>query len=594
MQPTEKTSRALKIPFDSLTLCAVLSELAPQIVGAQIQEVRQPSPTDIQFSARHHGQTYWIILSIDVKFARLHRVASRSPNSPSPPNFCMVLRKYLENAIIQEVVQRDFDRIAEFRVLTRDSEGEPISVTLIGEFMGKHSNVILVRENGAIIDCAKRITHRVNRFRETLPGVLYVPPPPQADRESPFNFEALSAIAEAFSGAAPAENALSDRLSQTYSGLSPFLAREIAARALRHSGSLEDGLTAAWMDVFGAAAQGRFAPVLVQTETGLPYAYPFPTLQAPDDAQKAVTSLNLALDYSYQIVMRESRFQDEANALHGQINKALQRLEYRKQAAGELMTEGESAERFRQTGELITANLWKIKEGDSSVVVQDYFDPNFPEIELPLDASLTPQENAETWFQRYRKAQNSASVADEQAEILEQPLRALREAQRELHAMEAGAERAAESVRALRQRLRAAHLLVDEAEVQAQAKRVQAEFQGHKIKRLRTPQGYEVLVGETATANDFLLTRLASPNDIWLHVRASSSAHVVIRAQNHPDRVPRAVLDFAARMCALHSSEKHASIVPVDYTLRKYVRKPRGSAPGFAHYERESTLHITP
>lgn len=595
MPVIEKPNQNIKIPFDSLTLCAVLTELSPQIIGGQIQEVRQPTPTDIQLSVRHHGQTYWIVFSIDVKFARMHRVATRSPNSPTPPNFCMVLRRYLENGIVQDVIQRDFDRIVEMQVSTRDNEGEPIVVKLIGEFMGKHSNLVLVRENGTIIDSAKRITHRVNRFREILPGSPYLSPPPQADRESPFDFTALAQIGEARTASTtPSQKALSEKLMQTYSGLSPFLASEVAMRALSQNPPLEESLKEVWIELFGATAQGRFTPVLIQIPNGLPYAYPFPTLQARDEEQRGVTSLNLALDHSYQVILRESRFQEEANTLRGQLQKAIQRLEYRQQATGDLIAEGENSEQFQQIGELIMANLWQIAQGDTSVVVQDYFAPDFPERTLTLDSSLTPQENAEQWFQRYRRAQSSASAAEEQSDLLEKPLQALQEAQAELEALEDEAEHAIEMVRALRKRLRDAHLLTDEAEIQAQAKRVHSEFQGHKIRRMNTPQGYEILIGETATANDFLLTRLASPNDIWLHVRASSGSHVVIRTQNHPDKVPRAVLDFAALLCAQHSSEKHASIVPVDYTLRKYVRKPRGSAPGFAHYERETTLHVTP
>jgi predicted ribosome quality control (RQC) complex YloA/Tae2 family protein len=170
----------------------------------------------------------------------------------------------------------------------------------------------------------------------------------------------------------------------------------------------------------------------------------------------------------------------------------------------------------------------------------------------------------------------------------------LQEGLERLSDLELAEERSAADVKALRQRLREAHLLPDEAEIEAQTRKTVSEFQGHKIRRIRLPQGYEVLIGETATANDFLLTKIAAPNDIWLHVRASASSHVVIRANNRPEAVPREVLEAAAVLCARHSGEKHASIVPVDYTLRKYVRKPRGSAPGYAHYEREVTLHVTP
>ena len=120
------------------------------------------------------------------------------------------------------------------------------------------------------------------------------------------------------------------------------------------------------------------------------------------------------------------------------------------------------------------------------------------------------------------------------------------------------------------------------------------DFQGHRIKRFTTPDGYEILIGESATANDFLTLRLASPNDLWLHVRASTSSHVVIKTRGKPDLIPKSVVDQAARLCAKHSSQKHSSLVPVDVTLKKYVRKPRGADPGSADYRNEKTLEVDP
>jgi predicted ribosome quality control (RQC) complex YloA/Tae2 family protein len=108
------------------------------------------------------------------------------------------------------------------------------------------------------------------------------------------------------------------------------------------------------------------------------------------------------------------------------------------------------------------------------------------------------------------------------------------------------------------------------------------------------PGGWQVLVGENAEANDYLVTRVAQPNDWWLHVRAGTGAHVVIRTNNHPQAVPRQVLEFAARLAAANSPQRHSSIVPVDYTLRKYVRRPRGAPPGFVTYTHEKTLHVSP
>jgi predicted ribosome quality control (RQC) complex YloA/Tae2 family protein len=240
------------------------------------------------------------------------------------------------------------------------------------------------------------------------------------------------------------------------------------------------------------------------------------------------------------------------------------------------------------------ANLWQISLGTTQITVQDYFDPNYAERVIALDPELSGQENAGEWFEKARKARGGAEIAKEQCARAKAPIERLQEALAQVEAWEEAEEHDTNALKALHKRLRSDQLLPDEVMIEAQARKNASEFQGHKIRRVMTPQGYEVLIGETATANDFLLTRLASPNDLWFHVRASASAHVIVRTNNRPDAVPRTVIEAAALLCARHSSEKHASIVPVDYTLRKYVRKPRGSAPGYAHYERESTLHITP
>ena len=153
-----------------------------------------------------------------------------------------------------------------------------------------------------------------------------------------------------------------------------------------------------------------------------------------------------------------------------------------------------------------------------------------------------------------------------------------------------------EEVRHLRAELLAEGLLRETGEERDErdAGHAGPDFQGHKIRRFTTPEGYEIYFGETATANDFLTTRLAAPDDIWLHVRAATGSHVVIRAKGHPKSVPRSVLEQAALLCARHSAQKHSSLVAVDYTLRKYVRKPRGAAPGLVQIQQEKTLHVTP
>ena len=579
------------IPFDSLTLRAVVAELRPRLIGGQVQDIRQPQPDEIHLGLRSQGKNYLLLLSADSRAARVHLTGKRRPNAPTPPTFCMTLRKHLENGIVRDVRQRGFDRILELDVETRDESGEPVGFTLIAELMGKHSNLILVNAKGFIQDAAKRITHKVNRLREVLPGRAYLSPPEQTDRLDPFAPHAVEvASREAADSTTMNTSALTELLMRAYAGMSPFLGRELAMRALA-KGTASAGLRAAWEEVFGAIRQETFAPILIRDTNGKPNgAYPIPLVQVPADRQEAEELINFGLDTAFSALVERSRLDALTGEVRGKIEREIKRLEKQRRSVERTLEESERAEEHKQSAELILANLRQIQTGMTSISVQDYYDPEQRERVIALDPRLSPQENAEAWFKRYRKARDAEERAMEAGTEAEYDLERLREAKQRLTSLTTE-----EAVRALRTELLEEGLLRPQYEPdeddRAGGKR--PDFQGHKIRRYMT-DGYEIYVGETATANDYLTNRLAAPNDIWLHVRAAASAHVLIRSKGKPEFVPRAVLERAALLCALHSAQKHASLIPVDYTLKKFVRKPRGSRPGAADYQRETTLHISP
>lgn len=607
-----------KISFDSLTVCAVVRELQAHLTGGQIQDIRQPSAMELHLGIRSAGKNYLLLLSADARFARLHLTANRKPNPPTPPAFCALLRKRLENGFIREIKQIGFDRIVAFTIETREEredreEGRgkreqdesltpntqyptPVFFTLLGEFMGKHSNLILLHEDGQIVDAIKRVSHRINRLRETLPGLPYQSPPDQSDKMNPFAPDAVEAIAADLEESD--EDAIATQLLADYAGISPFLAREIAVRALQNEDNPVDGLRRAWREIFGAAEAGTFEPVSIAPRKGIvPAAYPFPTSQLASAAQEPAPSLSFALDDAFKIQIETTQFTAQLNDLRGRIDREIKRLTKQRLSVERTLAESERAEEHKQNGELILANLWKIQAGNKEVTVQDYFDPELRDKNLPLDPKLSPQENADASFKRYRKAKESANVALTQKADTEKSLVKLADAKRKADYWQDDPTLTVAPIQRLRNELTESGLLrADEADTTDKTGKSAPkalDFQGHKIRRYYT-EGYEILVGESATANDFLTTRLAAPNDLWLHVRAAASSHVVIRTRGQGEAIPRSVLQFAALQCALHSSQKHAALIAVDYTLKKYVRKPRGAAPGGADYQREITLHIEP
>ena len=582
------TQQTIKIPYDSLTLRAVVAELRDRLQDGHLQEIRQPDYTDIYLMIRASGQNQILCLSNDARFARVHLTQSKPANTPTPLAFCQNLRKNLIGGRINDVRQIGFDRILEIEINALDENGDKTTLRLIAEMMGKHSNLVLVNRDGLILDAARRISHKVNRFRETQPGLPYVAPPIQENRTDPFAHNALQALDDSVYTRTQRE--LEKALAATFDGMSPFLTQELSARAFR-SDHIKVNLHAAWIEIFTNAKHHEYAPVAVTYHTEIHGAYPFPLLTVPAAQQKPAANLNLALDAAFKNTRAQADFDAQAGDLRARLERALRRVEKQRESLERAQEESANAEVFKQTGELILANVWQIPPNADRVTVQDYFDPTLPNRTLELDPTLTAQENAEAAFKRYRRAKSGENPVQEQSDALEIIEKSLRDAQAQLVRWETSGLQTGSDVRAWRDELMQTGILkADDGE----GDNPLPDFEGNRIKRYLTPEGYTIYLGENATSNDYLTRRIAAPNDLWLHVRADTSAHVVIVTRGKPDLVPRSVLMRAASLCALNSSQKHAALVSVDYTLKKYVRKPRGAAPGSVNYEREKTLDIAP
>ncbi len=568
-----------RVPFDSLTLRAVADGLRRTLVGALVQQVSQPDPLDLVLTLRAGGRNYALLLSCHTVFGRVHLTSARRSNPPEAPPLCMVGRKYLGGARLVGVQQRGFDRVLELTF----ADGDFGETRLIAELMGKHANIVIVGADGVTLDAAKRIGPRLNRFRTTLPGQPYVDPPSQTDRANPFDADAAE-VAAFWAHMPPDDEAASARLMGRYEGFSPFLAAELIARAA--AGSPEQ----AWDEVIGAAERGQWRPVLVRNEHGESVgAYPFESVQFPAERQHARDSLLSALDAHFLAAIPRAERDAALREVEGHIRKALAARGRRLADLRRSLAEADRADTLRQHADLLMIHAHEIAPKAEQVALPDDYNPGGPDVTLKLDPTLSARENAEGIYRRCRKLQAGAVHCAETLARFEGEVAGLQGA---LDALPE--QRDAAAIRALRRGLLASGLLWHDAGAQPEpgAKRAEPEFDGHKIKRVHTPEGFEILVGESATANDYLTRRVAEPDDLWFHVRANTGSHVVIRTKRKPGTVPPSVIREAARLAATHSSAKHSSMVPVDYTLKKHVRRPRGGAPGQALYQNEKTLHV--
>jgi predicted ribosome quality control (RQC) complex YloA/Tae2 family protein len=573
-----------RIPYDSLTLAAVVDALQP-LRGGRLQHITQPNEHDLLLAVYvpGKGEAYWLI-SCSPQWARTYLMSHRLKSPPKPPPFCMALRKYLQNGVIVTIAQRRFDRILDVEV--RGLEGH--TYLLSAELMGKHSNIVLVSPDDRVLYAAKLVSSRISRVREVLPGKAYIPPPAE-DLPDPRTVDKARFL-QWLQEDQPTD--LLTWLRSRFEGIGNFLANEIVERASRlEKPASAEGLWSAFRSVFAAAEAGDWEPVLVRDETHRPIgAYPIPLASVPETMQHPRTNIHVALENYYTVAIAATELEQHKRSLQGVLQRIVTARQQALQQIQQGIAERKRAEEFRLWGELILASLHQIPKGAQQAEVPDLYAADGTTITIPLDPTLTPQQNAERYFQRARHLMDNAARLEA---MRQRVLQEEAQAQELLQRLQAA--RDLTDVEKLRAEIAARGWLRPTAGVSGEtAHPPQEDFGGKRIRLHLAPGGWQVLVGENAEANDYLVTRVAQPNDWWLHVRAGTGAHVVVRTNGNPQAVPREVLEYAARLAATHSPQRHSSLVPVDYTLRKYVRRPRGAPPGLVTYTHEKTLHVSP
>lgn len=567
------------MPYDGLVMAAVARELNELAQGGRIDRIQQPSDSTLVISIYRHPGKVRVLLSAHAWHARIHITGQSMPNPPVPPMFCLILRKHLEGGRIREFKQRGLERVLEIGVDTYDELGSPVKKTLYCEVMGKHSNLVLVDDQtNLILDGIRRYSHVFSRYREVLPGRPYIYPP------KPNKLEPESAEEEAFYAAClerPLETPLPTMLQQVVNGLSLLTAREMVHRAgllpeatLDSCGEFE--LRGLWKNVrnlAGDIATGNFTPSVQIDRQGCVLDYAAVSLtHCP--ARPAGPGMNSVIEEYYQNREEQDFLEKERASLRRVVAKARGKAGQKADRAGDDTQRGDT---YRVFGELLTANLYRLAKGEKAVLLEDYHSGKT--LEIPLDQSLTPAENAQRYFRLYTRLRGAArtnqavrEAALEEKEYLEGVENALNDAGR------------AELDEVRTELSRQGYLRED-------TPRPRAKGAPHPLE-LKSADGIPIWIGRNNLQNDYLTLHLANPNDIWLHARGFPGAHVVIRAAGKA--VPESTLQEAARLAAGFSRGRNDSSVPVDHTKIKWVKKPRGAKPGMVTYEREKTIHVAP
>ena len=567
------------MPFDGLTLGLIARELNATLAGGRIDRIVQPERDELILTVRSGGANHMLLLSASAGCARAHLTEVKKSSPLEPFNLCMLMRKHLSGARIVEIRQAESDRILEIEIEHLDELGDRARKRIVCEFMGKHSNLIFVSADGRIIDSARRVTEAISSVREVLPGLRYERPP--AHGKIPFDRVSAENLCAALAGKS---GALHKLISANISGMSAQTARELAFRACGNADAHADecDLMAVAESVAAELARipGEVAPAVLYGPDGRPadavaFAYrscaalrgePFPTISA-------------AMDEFYRSRDRAERISQKSAAIHRALKTNIERCERKLALQREALLGAERMEEYRVSGELLTANLHLAEKGMTSVSLPNYYDPEMKEIEIKLDVKLSPAQNAQRYFKLYQKARNARTLAAEQIERTTEELNYL-EGQMDNLGKCSGESELAE----LRAELEKFGYLRRSAN-----RRTMKQLPPSQPMKFAAPSGETILVGKNNLQND-KLTFSADPEEIWLHAKDMPGSHVIIVGAKPSDE---AIL-YAAKLAAAYSRGARSSNVPVDYTKRRYVKKPSGAKPGFVIYTNQRTLYVTP
>ena len=568
------------MPMDGVMLGFVTRELRAALLDGRVDRIIQPERDEIHILLRAGGENHRLLLSASANAARVHLTRSAKTGPMEAPMFCMLLRKHLLGARLQEILQVGGDRVLELRFLARNEMGDPVERRLIAEMMGRHSNIILVGHDGRVIDSIRHVSEDLSRVRQVQPGLAYQSAPSQG------KLDPTEGTAEAFALRLAGEGTSCEKaILRCLSGFSPQAAREAACRCgfapeeqlSPERASLLAARLRAYIDSLATLA----SPVITLHPDGMPAdVFPFPQTHLAGMELSRYDSPSDALEAYFGERDRREHMKQRASTLQHLIHSHIERCEKKIAIQDEALAGAARMDEYRRNGELLQASLYLLEKGSEWAEVQDYYSEGCPLIRIRMDTALSPAENAQRYFKLYRKARGARALAAEQKAKAEEELLFLLQAEDDLR--KAASEQDLSELRALLEE--AGYLRRQAAGRIKQRKNAPAQPM-----RYASSDGTVIEVGKNAWQNE-RMTLAARGDEYWLHVQKMPGSHVVV----HSDAPTERTLAEAALLAAFYSKGGRSAQVPVDITQRRYIKKPGGTPPGFVVYTHQRTVFVTP
>ena len=569
--------------FDACMMRAVLSEYSSEFPTGKIEKVHQPQNDEIDLVIHCGKQSRRLVFNVGPNAPRLQLSDAQKENPKVAPMFCMLLRKYLIGAKIVSVNQPNFDRIADFTLSCYDEMGFPTEKRIICEIMGKYANLIITDKDYKVISALKIIDFSQSTVRQVLPGLKYQTPAIQP-KLSPLviDKEAFFEKLVDFS----AERSVEKFITQTYSGIATQIAHELCFRA---TGNIDtplcdadaDKLYSVFSEWQSLLVEHKYTPTVVFSDDGAPMDYSYMDISylGCSMRKKQYTRLSDMLDAYFEQKDRLEHIHQRSRDIANLVNSAIQRTEKKLSIQREALAESAMGEEYKKYGDLITANIYRMKRGEERFACVDYSNEEMPEIEITLDKRLSPAQNAQKYYKLYTKAKTRRTVLGEQIKIWESELLYLQGVRDFLTLAECE-----DDVLEIREELYRA----------GYASKMRGYTPDKKKKitpyKFKTSGGFVLVVGRNNTQNDNITLHLADKNDIWFHTKGFPGSHAVLVTEG---REPSDE-DYteAASIAALYSKASGDNIA-VDYTRVKNIKKPQGSKPGFVIYKTNYTAYVS-
>lgn len=570
------------MPFDGITIACLRKELSDRLVGGRITKIVQSETDELLLTIKNNGTQYRLLLSASASLPLVYLTNQNKPAPMTAPGFCMLLRKHLGGGRIVSVTQPSLERILYFEIEHLDELGDLCRKTLIAELMGKHSNIIFCREDKTILDSIKHVSLAVSSVREVLPGRTYFIPHTQEKLDP-----AGASVQEMITAVLQKPLPLGKALYTTLTGFSPAMAEELCHRSFLESGRPASALTETEREMLAHQLlrltedirEGRFSPHIYYKDADAKEPAEFsavPYTMYEDLNARSYEQISNLLEQYYAAKNTLTRIHQKSSDLRRIVQTALERSRKKYDLQLRQLSDTKKREKFKVWGELIHTYGYGVPEGSKSMNALNYYTNE--EITIPLDETLTPQENAKRYFDKYNKLKRTFEAVS----------KLLSETKGEIEHLE--------SIQTALEMALTEEDLVPIKEELTQYGYIRRKGGGKKPKVTSKPwhyisgDGFDIYVGKNNFQNEELTFQLASGSDWWFHAKGVPGSHVIVKSggQELPDRT----FEEAGRLAAWYSKNRGGDKVEIDYVEKKHVKKPGGGKPGFVVYYTNYSLII--